>query len=132
MVSPARRVTFSVLRKTEAGGDASDLLLDESATLDSRDAGLASEITFGCLRRQNQLDFLIQQTAKRDPARMDVEVRLALRMGLYQLRHLERVPVHAAINESVELVKIARKTSASGLVNAVLRRAPRGSVDWQQ
>ena len=118
------------MQKTEAGGYASDLLLVESASLDSRDAGLASEIVFGCLRRQYQLDYLIQQTAQRDPARMDREVRVALRMGLYQLRHLERVPAHAAINESVELVKIARKASASGLVNAVLRRAPRGQVDW--
>jgi 16S rRNA (cytosine967-C5)-methyltransferase len=51
-------------------------------------------------------------------------------MGLYQLRNLERVPPHAILNDSVELVKAARKTSAAGLVNAVLRRAARGEVDW--
>jgi 16S rRNA (cytosine967-C5)-methyltransferase len=51
-------------------------------------------------------------------------------MGLYQLRHLDRVPVHAIINESVELVKAAKKASAAGLVNAVLRRAPAGNIEW--
>jgi 16S rRNA (cytosine967-C5)-methyltransferase len=57
-------------------------------------------------------------------ARLDAEVRVALRLGLYQLRWLERVPARAAVNESVELVKRARKASAAGLVNAVLRNAP--------
>jgi 16S rRNA (cytosine967-C5)-methyltransferase len=130
MISPARKVAFTVLRKTEEGGFASDLLLSHSAGLDSRDAGLASEIVFGCVRRQAQLDWLVKQATNREPAKMDAAVRLALRMGLYQLRHLERVPAHAALNESVELVKMARKASAAGLVNAVLRKAPRGAVEW--
>jgi 16S rRNA (cytosine967-C5)-methyltransferase len=130
MIAPARKVAFNVLRKTEEGGYASDLLLSHSVGLDPRDAGLASEIVFGCLRRQAQLDWIIGETAKRPVARMDTAVRIALRMGLYQLRHLERVPSHAILNDSVELVKVARKSSAAGLVNAVLRRAPRGEVDW--
>ena len=130
MVSPARRVAFKVLQATEDGGYASDLLLKEAVSLDSRDAGLASEIVFGCLRRQGQLDWLIASVARRDADRMDAAVRIALRMGLYQLRHLDRVPAHASLNESVELVKMARKTSAAGLVNAVLRRAPRGRIEW--
>lgn len=128
MISPARAAAFHVLSLVEEGGYASDLLLRDTASLSSRDAGLASEIVFGCLRRQAQLDYLIDgQTAGR---RLDRAVRMALRMGLYQLRHLDRVPPHAATGESVELVKKARKTSAAGLVNAVLRRTPRGDVDW--
>ncbi len=130
MISAARKIAFSVLRKTGEGGYASDLLLTEAAHLDSRDAGLASEIVFGCLRRQAQLDWLIEQLTKRSSQRLDAAVRISLHMGLYQLRHLDRVPAHAAINESVELVKAAKKTSAAGLVNAVLRKAPRGQVDW--
>ena len=127
-VSPARAAAFQVLSLVEEGGYASDLLLRDTASLSSRDAGLASEIVFGCLRRQAQLDYLIDgQTAGR---KLDRAVRIALRMGLYQLRHLDRVPPHAATGESVELVKKARKTSAAGLVNAVLRRAARGDVDW--
>src|SRR5688572_6943740 len=57
MIGPARKVAFNVLRKTEEGGYASDLLLSHTEGLDSRDAGLASEIVFGCLRRQAQLDW---------------------------------------------------------------------------
>jgi 16S rRNA (cytosine967-C5)-methyltransferase len=130
MISPARKTAFNVLQKTEEGGFASDLLLSHASALESRDAGLASEIVFGCLRRQAQLDWLIARATNREPGKMDSAVRIALRMGLYQLRHLERVPAHAVLNESVELVKAARKVSAAGLVNAVLRRAPRGPVEW--
>ncbi len=127
-ISPARAVAFDVLRRVHGGAFASDLLAAKSKELDSRDAGLASEIVFGCLRRQLQLDFLIEAaTAK---AKLDIEVRIALRIGLYQIRWLERVPMHAAVAESVELTKRARKRSAAGLVNAVLRRADREAVAW--
>ncbi len=124
LVSPARRVAFDVLRKVESGGYAADLLLALSATLDSRDAGLASEIVFGVLRYRAQLDFLI------GPRKLDIEVRIALRMGIYQLRYLDRIPPHAAVKDSVDLVKRARKTSAAGLVNAVLRKVNRDPVEW--
>jgi 16S rRNA (cytosine967-C5)-methyltransferase len=130
VVSNARRIAFKVLQATEAGGYASDLLVEHLAGIDPRDAGLASEIVFGCLRRQAQLDWIIASVTRRSAERLDSAVRIALRMGLYQLRHLDRVPPHAILNESVELVKIARKTSAAGLVNAVLRRAPRGPQEW--
>lgn len=123
-VAPARAAAFDILRKVEAGGYASDLLLSHTAALDSRDAGLASEIVFGVLRYRAQLDWLI------GPRKLDVEVRLALRMGIYQLRYLERIPPHAAVAESVDLVKRARKTSAAGLVNAVLRKMTRDPVAW--
>jgi 16S rRNA (cytosine967-C5)-methyltransferase len=75
-----------------------------------------------------QLDYIIDRLAAR--GRLDVEVRIALRMGVYQIRHLDRVPRHAAVDESVELVKRARKRSAAGLVNAVLRKADGGSMAW--
>jgi 16S rRNA (cytosine967-C5)-methyltransferase len=128
MLAPARVVAFDVLRRVEAGGFASDLLLDRAAALDSRDAGLASEIVFGVLRYRAQLDYSIEQYAGR--RKLDGEVRDALRMGIYQLRYLERVPAHAAVAESVELVKRAHKSSAAGFVNAVLRRMTREPVEW--
>ena len=120
MLSPARIAAYEILRKVDAGGYASDLLL--RSELDSRDAGLASQIVFGVLRYRAQLDFLIDYFAGRSP-KLDPEVRAALRMGIFQLRYLERVPAHAAVSESAELVKRARKTSAVGMVNAVLRKA---------
>ena len=69
------------------------------------------------LRYRAQLDFLIEHYSGR-ARKLDLEVRIALRMGIYQLRYLERVPPHAAVKESVELVKRAHKTSAAGFVNA--------------
>lgn len=127
-MSPARLLAYDVLRKVDAGGYASDLLLKLAAPLDSRDAGLASGIVFGVLRYRAQLDFLIAHYGAR--RKLDPEVRTALRMGIYQLRYLERIPPHAAVAESVQLVKRARKTSAAGLVNAVLRKVTRDPVEW--
>jgi 16S rRNA (cytosine967-C5)-methyltransferase len=119
-------VAFDILRKVDGGGYASDLLL--SAPLETRDAGLASQIVFGVLRYRAQLDFLIEHYSGR--RKFDDEVRTALRMGIFQLRYLDRVPAHAAVADSVELVKRARKTSAAPLVNAVLRKVNRGLVSW--
>jgi 16S rRNA (cytosine967-C5)-methyltransferase len=127
LISPARQVAFDVLRKVQQGGYASDLLLQRSANLESRDAGLASEIVFGCLRYQAQLDYLI---ARRVPRAPESEVRIALRMGIYQLRYLDRIPPHAAVGESVELIKRAHKASGAGLVNAILRKTDREPVPW--
>ena len=79
----------------------------------------------GVLRRQLWLDRLAEFYANRKISGMDVDVRLALRLGLYQLRFLSRIPASAAVNESVNLVYFARLRSAGGMVNAVLRRATR-------
>ena len=129
VISPARTVAFDVLKSVHAGGYASDLLLAKSMQLDSRDAGLASEVVFGCLRRQAQLDFLIDHFAGR-PLKLEPDIRIALRMAVYQIRHLDRVPKHAAVSESVELVKRAHKRSAVGLANAVLRKVGGVPVRW--
>jgi 16S rRNA (cytosine967-C5)-methyltransferase len=127
LISPARQVAFEVLHRVHQGGYAGDLLVALSTQLDSRDAGLCSEIVFGCLRYQAQLDYLI---ARLTQGRLDIEVLIALRMGVYQLRYLDRIPAHAAVSDSVELVKHARKASASGLVNAVLRKVDRKPIAW--
>src|SRR5262249_20376834 len=103
-VSPARSLAFEILLAVERGGFASDLLAARSAPLDSRDAGLASQIVLGVLRYRAQLDYLIEHYSGKPAGRLDLEVRLALRMGIYQLRYLERVPAHAAVSESVQLV----------------------------
>jgi 16S rRNA (cytosine967-C5)-methyltransferase len=127
-VSPARLLAFQILTAVEHGGYASDLLAARAAPLDTRDAGLASEIVFGVLRYRAQLDYLIEHYSGKPAARLDEAVRLALRMGIYQLRYLERVPAHAAVSESVELIKRARKRSAAGFANAVLRKVDRAPL----
>src|SRR5439155_22298968 len=97
----ARTAAFDVLHRVESGGYASDLL--RAAPLDAREAGLASEIVFGVLRYRAQLDYLIDYFSGRRQ-KLDPEVRIALRMGVYQLRYFERVPAHAAVDESVAVV----------------------------
>ncbi|HLJ14195.1 MAG TPA: transcription antitermination factor NusB [Bryobacteraceae bacterium] len=129
-MSPARTTAFQILLRVDGGGYASDLLLAQPAGLDSRDAGLASEIVFGVLRYQAQLDYLIGYFSGRPSVRLDSEVRIALRMAIYQLRYLDRIPPHAAVTDSVDLVKRAGKRSAAGFVNAVLRKVTRDPVAW--
>lgn len=129
-MSPAREIAFRVLTRVHGGAFASDLLRRESEKADPRDASLAETIVFGCLRYQGQLDFLIEHFSGRSGMKLDQEVRIALRMGIYQLRYLERIPAHAAVTESVDIVKRAHKRSAAGLVNAVLRKVNRKLVEW--
>jgi 16S rRNA (cytosine967-C5)-methyltransferase len=124
-ISSARKIAFDVLRRVAAeNAYAADLLFTQlEPAVKKSDASLATELTLGVLRWQRLLDFLLQRHMERRRCeQLDLEVLLALRLGLYQLRYLDRVPQHAAINESVELVKRARKSSAAGMVNAVLRR----------
>ena len=121
--APARSTAYEVLLRVQEGAHASDLLIEKSAQLETRDAGLAAEITLGVLRRQGQLDFLIEHFSGRPIERLDVEVLLALRMALYQVRFLDRVPHYAAINDSLNLLHAARKASAVAFANAVLRKA---------
>jgi 16S rRNA (cytosine967-C5)-methyltransferase len=125
VISPARKIAYEVLLRVEAeGAYASDVLHAElGARVKSEDAGLATELVMGVLRWRRLLDFLLERQLKKPVAKLDLPVALALRIGLYQLRFLERIPARAAVNESVELVKSARKTSAATLVNALLRRA---------
>jgi 16S rRNA (cytosine967-C5)-methyltransferase len=123
-ISPARKIAYEVLRRVEdEGAYASDLLHTElGPSIKPADAALATELTLGVLRQRRLLDFLLEIQLKKPVGRLDLPVALALRLGAYQIRFLERIPARAAVNESVELVKKARKTSAASLVNAVLRR----------
>jgi 16S rRNA (cytosine967-C5)-methyltransferase len=127
-MSPAREIAFRVLKRVHEGGYATDLLRRESG--DQRDLALAESIVLGCLRYQSQLDHLIEVFSGRKQPKLDEEVRIALRMGIFQLRYLDRIPAHAAVTESVELVKLAHKRSAAGFVNAVLRKVTRRPVNW--
>ena len=128
-ISPARLAAFDVLLAVEGGSYASDDLRSRSVTLSGRDAGLASQIVFGCLRFQSQLDFLIAKFSGRKPADLDPEVKIALRGAIFQIRYLDRIPPHAAVDNSVEFVK-KRQRSATGLANAVLRKVTRDAVPW--
>jgi 16S rRNA (cytosine967-C5)-methyltransferase len=125
-VSLARRAAFEVLRRVEdEGAFAASLLAGLPEELSSEDRSLSYELTLGVLRRQLWLDRALEHFAGRAADKLDAPVRRALRLGLYQIRFLTRVPARAAVNESVNLVHAARLRSAAPFVNAVLRRAAR-------
>jgi 16S rRNA (cytosine967-C5)-methyltransferase len=129
-VSPARAAAFEILLKIETeGAYASELLHSPRLQkLSTADHGLSTELVMGVLRWRSKLDAEIARSSSQRLEKLDVEVLAALRLGTYQLAALERIPAHAAINESVELVKTARKRSAAPFVNAVLRKiSQRGS-----
>ena len=123
-VSPARKIAFEILLQVDAGqAFAADLLQGRQVSaLSERDRGLATEIVMGVLRWQGEIDHRMQQLSGRSPESLDREVVTALRMGVYQIAFLEKIPKSAAVNESVELTKLSRTRSAAGLVNAVLRK----------
>jgi 16S rRNA (cytosine967-C5)-methyltransferase len=127
-VAAARAAAFGALMAVERGAWSAEALASKSGLLDSRDAGLASDIVFGTLRRQGEIDAEVQACSKRATEKLDAAVRIALRMAIYQIRFLDRIPAHAAVSNSVELVRRAGKSSAAAFVNAVLRRALREPV----
>ena len=123
-ISPARVAAFDILLRVEREGSYASELLHSSryAELSSADHGLASELVMGVLRWRSLLDERIAEHSSQQLARLDREVLTALRLAAYQLLFLDRVPERAAVHESVELVKRARKRSAVPFANAVLRK----------
>ena len=126
-VTPARRAAFDILTRVEARRGYASALIAElpESILSHEDRALAQEITLGTLRWRRSLDYFIERYSGRSISRLDAPVLIALRVGLYQLRHLTRIPQSAAVNQSVNLVKRARVASAASMVNAVLREAAR-------
>jgi 16S rRNA (cytosine967-C5)-methyltransferase len=129
MIAPARTAAFAALRDVSAGRAdlPAALAAVRPALRDERDRALATDLVTGTLRWQRELDFLIEHFARRPIAKLDFEVLQILRLGAYQLLHLDRVPAAAAVNDAVAMTRRARKTSAAGLVNAVLRALSRNS-----
>ena len=122
--SAARVAAFDILLRVEQQDAYASELLHSGRVdkLSAADRGLTTEIVMGVLRWQSRLDGAIATKSARPLAKLDAEVRVALRVAAYQLLFLTRVPASAAINDSVELVKRARKTSAAPFANAVLRK----------
>jgi 16S rRNA (cytosine967-C5)-methyltransferase len=115
---------LSVERAQAFADDALDHFLGRSA-LDSRDRALALELVYGVLRRQNTLDWRLDQVAAKSMAKLPARVRMTLRLGAYQVLYLDRIPPSAAVNESVALMKTGGTAHWPGFVNAVLRALTR-------
>ncbi|MGZ6143669.1 MAG: transcription antitermination factor NusB, partial [Myxococcales bacterium] len=126
MTTPARRIAAEVLLRVATGGAFANLALDaalrQAGVLEPREAALATELVYGTLRWQLQLDRALSAHSDRALDEVDEPVRVALRLGAFELLHHEKVPARAAVNEAVELAKMLGAARASGFVNAVLRR----------
>ena len=124
----ARAIAFQVLRRVEEGGAfasrALDAALASAGALEAREAGLATELVYGTLRRALSLDAALGRHADRPLADVDPAARVLLRMGAYQLLHLG-TPPHAAVGEAVALARSVQHGRAAGFVNAVLRALAR-------
>jgi len=123
-ISIARKGAFNILLAVERGASHSDDLLRGKAVnaLSPADRSLATALVLGVLRWQIRLDHQLQSLLSRPNAKLDPEIRIALRLGAFQILHMDRIPARAAIDESVELAKQSGHRFASRMVNAVLRK----------
>ncbi|QRY41199.1 rRNA small subunit methyltransferase B [Microbacterium hominis] len=135
MSGSPRWVAYDVLRAVHDSDAYANLLLPRAITragLTGPDAGLATELTYGTLRREGTYDAIIADAARRPVADIDPAVRDALLLGVHQLVAM-RTPAHAAVNETVRQVRKAVGASAAGFANAVLRRVSERTPDeWDE
>ena len=131
-ISPARAAAFDILLRVELENSYASELLHSAAyeKLSRPDHALATELVMGVLRWRSGLDDEVARAASQPLKKLDLEVLTALRLAVYQFRFLDRIPHHAALHESVELVKRARKRSAAAFVNAVLRKLSVSKPLW--
>jgi len=127
MIAPARVAAYETVLAVALGrSDLPSALARARQRLgDDRDRALAGEIATGAIRWQNAADHIVREFSGRPTAKLDAEVLAILRTGIFQLLHLDRVPASAVVDDAVKLAKKAGKTSASGFVNALLRRVSR-------
>lgn len=131
-VSPARKVAYQILftMETRQAMVIDQLQAPEVSNLKEADRRLTTEIVMGVLRWRGEIDHQIGLLSKRQIAALDTEVLTILRMGVYQIQFLERIPKRAAVDEAVEMAKAAQKRSAAGFVNAVLRKCEPPKERW--
>jgi 16S rRNA (cytosine967-C5)-methyltransferase len=123
----AREAAYDVvLRVFEDDAYADRAFRSAARGLDARDRALAQRLAYGTVQRVRTLDYAIEQLGRRPVRKLDPPVRAALRLGAYQLEYAEGIPPHAAVNETVELVRRARLERAVAFTNAVMRRLADG------
>jgi 16S rRNA (cytosine967-C5)-methyltransferase len=128
VIAPARSLAFATIRETFEDGAFTERAFragTERLDLDGRERAQAQRLAFGAVQRRGTVDAAIERLAGRSTRLLDPPVLAALRLGLFELLFSDGTPDHAAVDQAVELVKGAGAAHASGLVNAVLRRAAR-------
>ncbi len=125
--SRARYYAYQALKKFDEGAPSIDPYIERiyEKNLPRRDQALAVELILGIIRWLNKIDYIISRFSKRSLASLDHSVRTALRLGIYQIVFLNRIPSSAATDEAVELVKKDRGLSGASFVNGILRRISR-------
>ncbi len=137
----ARKVALDVLTKVEKDRSYSNLQLNQSlqaAQLERVDAALATELVYGTIQRLNTLDWILEPYVKKGIEKLELWVRVMLRLSVYQVYYLDRIPDHAVVNEAVELAKAQGHRGVANLINGVLREVIRSKdartipedVDW--
>ncbi len=122
----SRQPAFLALKAIQRGAYANVALNRVlKAPLVESDRRLVTELVYGCTRQARSLDALIDQLAKKPAAQQPPDLRTILHLGLYQLRYLQQIPVAAAVNTTVELVKLNQMSGLAGFVNGLLRRYAR-------
>jgi len=134
-VQPARRIALDVILAVRESDAYANLLLPvrlQRAKLSTADAGLATELTYGTLRRQGYYDAVIALAAGRTVDKIDPAILDVLRLACHQLLSM-RIAQHAAVDESVQLARTVGSNSATGFVNGVLRTITRSTADeWRE
>jgi len=130
----ARILAFQVLLHVEQKASHPDRLiravLERHGRMEERDKALLTELVYGTLRWQGRLDWHIDRLSKVKPSKIVPAVRVLLRLALYQILMLDRIPAHAAVNESVKIAKSTQPAHLVSFVNAVLREAVRRGENW--
>ncbi len=121
-ISPSRLEAARALYSIDKGAKIADVLAHPKG-LKPEDESLLRELVYGCTRQKRLLDHYLDSLCQTPFQKLPIEVKISLRMGLYQLLFLDRVPAHAAVHESVNLAKKGGQEALSGFVNAVLRNA---------
>jgi 16S rRNA (cytosine967-C5)-methyltransferase len=127
VISPARRICFRLLSQIESRGVYSDAALNSKLmeTADHRNRHLITEIVYGTLRWQSRLDYILAGVSSRPWSDVETEVKILLRMSLYQMWHMDRIPDHALVNDAVELAKKHLKRGIDRFLNGILRHLTR-------
>ena len=131
--APSRQLALQTLVTVERQGCFADEAFARFATRakpSHEDQALAFELVYGVLRHRATLDWQLNAVASRPVHRLPAIVAAILRLGAYQMRYLDRIPVSAAVNESVKLAKGVKGRDWSGVVNGILRNLDRTEVEW--
>ena len=128
----SRLVSLNALLRIDLTDSYSNIVIDKEikkADLDKRDASFASNLFYGVIERKIELDYIISKCTKKQINKIDVDILNIIRMGIYQILYMGKVPSSAAVNESVNLAKAVKKFSASGFVNGILRNVVRSKEE---